>query len=227
MLDFTEGQILLINKPYTWTSYNIVGKVKSVLRYKPEYRKVKVGHAGTLDPLATGLMIVCTGKKTKEMASFIGLDKEYIATLYIGATTPSFDKETLPDKEFATQHISKELVEVVLKKFQGRIMQRPPVFSAKWVDGERAYMKARAGEDVEIPEAEVFISDITLLSFNLPEVQIRVSCSKGTYIRALARDIGAALNSGAYISALERTRIGNYHLKDALDVEELKNLILL
>ncbi|MBI5218747.1 MAG: tRNA pseudouridine(55) synthase TruB [Bacteroidia bacterium] len=223
-LNFAEGQVLLINKPYMWTSFNVVGKLKSEFKHHPELKKIKIGHAGTLDPLATGLMIICTGKKTKEVSQLQALEKEYAATLKFGATTPSFDLETAIDQEYPYKHITEEMMQDCIVKFTGKIKQVPPAFSAKWVNGQRAYKKARKGKELEMREADIEIHKIKILEFKLPYVKILTVCGKGTYIRALVRDIGRTVNSGAHLVSLERTRIGNYCLSDALTVNELKNL---
>lgn len=224
-LNFLEGQILLFNKPYMWTSFDLVSKIKSTLKKNPEYKKIKVGHAGTLDPLATGLLIVCTGKKTKEISKFQDLHKEYIAKIKFGSTTPSFDLETSIDKEYPFEHITKDMLEKSLIGFLGSLKQIPPSYSAKWVDGARAYDKARAGKTFEIKEASVEIFEIEILSFELPHVQLRILCSKGTYIRALARDLGTAVQSGAHLVALERTRIGEFCVDKSMDINDLKFLL--
>ena len=217
--DFQDGIILLLNKPKTWSSFDIVRKVKSLLRIKLGIKKIKVGHGGTLDPLASGLMIVGTGKATKLLNNFQNQDKEYIADIYLGATTPSFDLETEPDKEFATEHITEELVKETLNGFIGKYEQRPPLFSAKRVNGKRAYKLARQGSDMKLEPVIVNFFDIELLSFNLPDIQIRVKCSKGTYIRSLADDIGKELNSGAYLAGLKRTASGDFKLNDAIELD--------
>lgn len=226
-MNFVEGEVILLNKPYRWTSFDLVKKVRCLVQKYCKVKKIKVGHAGTLDPLATGLLIICTGKATKEIEQFQGQEKEYIATLEVGKTTPSFDLETKVDKEYPTDHISKELVEDVLKKLTGDILQVPPQFSAKSLNGERAYVSARKGEKVELAPNKINISRIELLSFDLPLLKIRVVCSKGTYIRALARDIGFLLHSGAYLVALERTAIGNFKLSEALTIDEFENNLYL
>ena len=223
-MDFQEGEILYFDKPLGWTSFDLVAKVRYKISRFLNVKKIKVGHAGTLDPLATGVMIICTGKATKQIESFQYQTKEYIATLKLGATTPSFDLETNVDQTFETKHITKELVEKTLQKFIGSIEQVPPAFSACKIKGERAYELARKGEDVELKPKLLVIDDIELLSFNMPEIKIRIICSKGTYIRALARDIGGALNSGAHLTGLIRTRIGDITLDKCLKIEEIDNI---
>ncbi len=218
-----NGGIVLINKPYGWTSFDAVNKVRSVLRKYYGIRKIKVGHAGTLDPLATGLVIICTGRMTRQISHFQMLEKEYIADFVLGKTTPSYDLETEVDKEYKTEHITKKLVENALEKFKGEFDQVPPLFSAKFIDGKRAYKRARRGDDIELPATPVSIRELEIEHFELPELRLRISCSKGTYIRSLARDLGREINSGAYLSALERTRIGSYLLKDAILPEEFQN----
>lgn len=216
-----EGEILSFNKPYEWTSFNVVAAVRNLLRKKLNTKKIKVGHAGTLDPLATGVLLVCTGKATKRIEELQAHTKEYVATLKIGATTPSFDKETEEDATYPTDHITRELLESTLKTFIGSIEQVPPTYSAVKVNGKRAYEFARTGRDVELKAKTLVIDEIELLSCNLPhEAVIRVVCSKGTYIRALARDIGIALGSGAYLTDLMRTRIGEYRLVDCMDIKD-------
>ena len=216
-----EGEILSFNKPYEWTSFNVVAAVRNLLRRKLNTKKIKVGHAGTLDPLATGVLLVCTGKATKRIEELQAHTKEYVATLKIGATTPSFDKETEEDATYPTDHITRELLESTLKTFIGSIEQVPPTYSAVKVNGKRAYEFARTGRDVELKAKTLVIDEIELLSCNLPhEAVIRVVCSKGTYIRALARDIGIALGSGAYLTDLMRTRIGEYRLVDCMDIKD-------
>lgn len=216
-MDFLSGETLYINKPLHWTSFKLVRTLRNKLCRKLGVKKLKVGHAGTLDPLATGVMIICTGKNTKLIESFQYQTKEYIATIRLGETTPSFDLETQVDGTYETNHITRELIEEKLKGFIGRIEQIPPAFSACKVDGKRAYELAREGKDVELKAKELVIDEIELITCELPVISIRVVCSKGTYIRALARDIGLALNSGAHLSALERTRIGDVTLADCID----------
>ena len=224
-MNFQEGEILYFDKPLGWTSFDLVAKVRQKISRFLNVKKIKVGHAGTLDPLATGVMIICTGKATKQIESFQYQTKEYVATLKLGATTPSFDLETDVDHFFETKHITKELVEKTLQKFMGSIEQVPPAFSACKIKGERAYELARKGEDVELKPKLLVIDDIELLSFDMPEIKIRIICSKGTYIRALARDIGDALNSGAHLISLIRTRIGDITLDKCLKIEEIDNIM--
>ncbi len=222
---YEDGQILLFNKPLGWTSFDLVKKVKNLLRRKFEIKKIKVGHAGTLDPLATGLLIVCTGRATKKIQQIQEFGKEYIASITLGKTTPSFDLETDFDKEFPTSHISKELIEKTISVFTGEIDQIPPVYSAKNVKGKRAYEYARKGQAVILKPCRIIIDSIELINYSFPEVQLKIRCSKGTYIRALARDIGYALNSGAYLSKLIRTQIGEYHTDSAMDIVDFEKKI--
>jgi tRNA pseudouridine55 synthase len=224
-MDFIAGEVVYFNKPLKWTSFDLVNKFRYKLSRKLKIKKIKVGHAGTLDPLATGVMIICTGKATKRIDEFQYQTKEYIATLRLGATTPSFDLEKGIDKVYPHEHITKEDVERVLQSFVGTIQQRPPVFSACKVEGKRAYEMARAGEDVELKAKTLVIDEIELLECELPIIKIRVVCSKGTYIRALARDIGFALNSGAHLIALERTRIGDITLDQCLSTEDMDKFL--
>lgn len=218
-MNFTKGEILSFNKPYGWTSFQVVSKVRSAVSKKLRVKKIKVGHAGTLDPLATGVLIVCTGKATKLIDELQAHTKEYVATLKLGATTPSFDKETDEDSVYPTEHISKELVETVLQKFVGTIEQTPPEYSAVKINGKRAYEFARKGKSVELKPKTLTIDRIELLEYRFPEIVISVVCSKGTYIRALARDIGRELQSGAYLTGLIRTRIGDYKIDECLNPE--------
>jgi len=216
-MNFKTGEVLYFNKPLEWTSFNLVAKVRGALRKKLNVKKIKVGHAGTLDPLATGVMIICTGKATKRIEEFQYQTKEYIANIKLGATTPSYDLEHEIDATYPTSHLTKELVEKTLKSFIGEIQQIPPSFSACKIEGKRAYDLARKGEVVNLKPKLLVIDDIELLDCNLPDISIRVVCSKGTYIRALARDIGEALNSGAHLTGLIRTRVGNITLDDCMD----------
>ena len=220
-MDFIEGEILYFNKPLRWTSFDLVNKFRYKLSRKLKVKKIKVGHAGTLDPLATGVMIICTGRATKRIEEFQYQTKEYVATLKLGETTPSFDLEKEVDAVYPTEHISRSMVEEVLTSFVGKIQQVPPVFSACKVDGKRAYDLARKGEEVELKAKTLVIDEIELLDCELPVIKIRVVCSKGTYIRALARDIGVALNSGAHLIALERTRIGDITLDKCMNPEDI------
>ena len=220
-MDFIEGEILYFNKPLRWTSFDLVNKFRYKLSRKLKVKKIKVGHAGTLDPLATGVMIICTGRATKRIEEFQYQTKEYVATLKLGETTPSFDLEKEVDAVYPTEHISRSMVEEVLTSFVGKIQQVPPVFSACKVDGKRAYDLARKGEEVELKAKTLVIDEIELLNCELPVIKIRVVCSKGTYIRALGRDIGVALNSGAHLIALERTRIGDITLDQCMNPEDI------
>jgi tRNA pseudouridine55 synthase len=222
---FEDGQVLLFNKPLYWTSFDLVNKVRIMIRSTFGIRKIKVGHAGTLDPLASGLMIICTGRATKKIDQFRDLDKEYIATFHLGATTPSFDLETETDNSYRTDHISEELIRETLPKFLGEQKQLPPIYSAKLISGKRAYEFARQGIEKELEPVTVFFREIELLSFGVPETKIRLVCSKGTYIRSFARDFGKALESGSYLSALERTAIGPYNINKAQDIEKFQEYI--
>ena len=218
-MNFIEGEILYINKPLHWTSFNVVNHIRWKISRTFKLKKIKVGHAGTLDPLATGVIIICTGKKTKLIESFQEQTKEYIATLELGATTPCFDKELPVDNTYPTEHITAELIEQVIPRFIGEIWQVPPVYSAVKIEGKRAYDYARAGKNIALKPKLLVIDDIDILAFTPPLLKIRVVCSKGTYIRALARDIGRALNSGAHLAALERTKIGNISLSDCMEID--------
>ena len=224
-MKFKEGEVLYFNKPLGWTSFKVVGHACYHICRRMKVKKLKVGHAGTLDPLATGVMIVCTGKATKRIEEFQYHTKEYVATIQLGATTPSYDLEHEIDATYPTEHITRELVEETLKTFIGEIQQVPPAFSACMVNGKRAYDLARKGEEVELKPKLLVIDEIELLECNLPEIKVRVVCSKGTYIRALARDIGEALQSGAHLTALERTRVGDVRLADCLDPMNFKEWI--
>lgn len=214
--------MLYFDKPLRWTSFALVNKIRYHISRKLGVKKIKVGHAGTLDPLATGVMIICTGKATKRIEELQYQTKEYIATLQLGATTPSFDLEKEIDATYPTEHITQEMVEETLKKFTGTIEQIPPAFSACKVDGKRAYDLARKGDNVELKPKTLVIDEIELLECNLPVIKIRVVCSKGTYIRALARDIGEALQSGAHLTGLIRTRVGEVRLEDCMQVDQFE-----
>lgn len=224
-MDFIAGEVVYFNKPLKWTSFDLVNKFRYKLSRKLGVKKIKVGHAGTLDPLATGVMIICTGRATKRIDEFQYQTKEYVATLKLGATTPSFDLEKDIDATFPTEHITREEVETVLQSFVGTIQQVPPVFSACKVEGKRAYEMARNGEDVQLKAKTLVIDEMELLECELPVIKIRVVCSKGTYIRALARDIGEALHSGAHLIALERTRIGDITLDQCMQPEDIDNFL--
>lgn len=222
-MNFKEGEVLYFDKPYRWTSFALVNKIRYHVSRKLGVKKIKVGHAGTLDPLATGVMIVCTGKATKRIEEFQYHTKEYVATLQLGATTPSYDLEKEIDATYPTGHITRELVEETLQCFVGAIEQVPPAFSACKVDGKRAYELARKGDEVQLKPKTLVIDEIELLECALPEIKIRVVCSKGTYIRALARDIGEALHSGAHLTALCRTRVGEVTLENCMKVEDFES----
>ncbi|MFA5046009.1 MAG: tRNA pseudouridine(55) synthase TruB [Paludibacter sp.] len=220
-MNFVEGEVLYVAKPLDWTSFNLVSKLRWKLQKTLKIKKLKVGHAGTLDPLATGVMIICTGKSTKLIEKFQYQTKEYIATLALGATTPSFDLELAIDATYPTEHINREMVDKIIPQFLGEIWQTPPAYSAVKVDGKRAYDYAREGKEVELKPKLLVIDEIEVLDFTLPVLKIRVVCSKGTYIRALARDIGLALGGGAHLIALERTRIGDVRLEDCWQIDDL------
>lgn len=226
-MDFVEGEIVAFDKPYKWTSFDVVGKARWLLCHHLHVKKLKVGHTGTLDPLATGVVIVCTGRKTKLIDKLQYNTKEYVATLQLGATTPSFDLEKPIDKTYPTQHITRELIDEVIPTFLGEQWQVPPMFSAVKVDGKRAYELARKGEEVELKPKLLVIDEIEVMSFDPETMQlvIRVVCSKGTYIRALARDIGQKLNSGAHLIALRRIRVGDYKIEDCISFEQFEKLV--
>lgn len=223
--EFKEGQILLFDKPLNWTSFQLVNKARWLIRKSCNIKKIKVGHAGTLDPLATGLLVICTGKFTKRIEQFQGQEKEYTGTFTLGATTPSYDMETEVDETFPVDHISENNITNVTFDFIGEIEQVPPVFSALKKDGKRLYEYARNGEDVEVKSRKVTITEFEITEIKFPEVDFRVVCSKGTYIRSLANDFGKALGSGAYLSALRRTRIGDFKVEDSMDLEAFQNLL--
>ncbi len=220
--DFEEGEVLLLQKPLYWTSFDLVKKVRYAIRHHCGLKKLKVGHAGTLDPLATGLMIVCTGRATKKIEEFGKMDKEYTAVIRFGQTTPSFDLESEVDREYPADHITAGMIEDRLKEFLGEQDQEPPLFSAKFIDGQRAYKLARKKIDKKLDKVKVQFHELRLLDFNGMEARIRIVCSKGTYIRAFARDLGAALGSGAHLSGLVRDAIGEFRNDKALTIEELQ-----
>ncbi|TVQ08350.1 MAG: tRNA pseudouridine(55) synthase TruB [Bacteroidetes bacterium] len=224
---FAAGKLLLIDKPLHWTSFDAVSKVKSLLKHKLGLKKIKVGHAGTLDPLASGLLIICTGKMTRQIDVYQAQEKEYTGTFFIGATTPSSDLETKPDQTYPTEHISRNLLDETIKEnFTGTLQQVPSLFSAKKIDGKRAYEHARAGNQIELKANEIIIHDYEITRFELPEADFRVVCSKGTYIRSLARDLGQQLQSGAYLKTLRRTRIGDISVEQAISIEDFEKQIL-
>ena len=222
---FEEGQVLVFNKPLYWTSFDLVNKVRIIIRSSFGIKKIKVGHAGTLDPLASGLMIICTGRATKRIDEFRDLDKEYVATIHLGETTPSFDLETETDNQYPTGHISEEYVRKTLNSFLGEQKQLPPMYSAKLIAGKRAYEYARKGIRKELEPVTVFFREIEMLSYGIPEIKIKIVCSKGTYIRSFARDLGSALKSGGYLSSLERTAIGTFHVSNAYTVEKFQEYV--
>jgi len=224
MYDFLAGEVLLIDKPLNWTSFDVVNKIRFIIKRHLGIKKIKVGHAGTLDPLATGLVIVCTGKFTKKIDEYQGMIKEYVAEVRFGATTPTYDLESEPDATFLYEHITEDaLAEVLESQFSGEIEQTPPAFSAIKVKGQKAYDLARRGEKVELKSRKVNIYETDILRFDIPDVTLNVTCSKGTYIRSLAYDMGKALNSGAYLTGLRRTRIGEFRVENAISIEDLEN----
>ena len=222
---FLEGEVLLINKPLHWTSFQLVNKLRWLIKRKLGIKKIKIGHAGTLDPLASGLMIICTGKKTKEISQHQAAEKEYIATLKLGATTPSYDGETEETYFYPTKHISKELIISVCNRYIGEIEQLPPIFSAIKVKGKKLYESARKGNKVEIKPRIIWINELEIINMDLPYIKLRVSCSKGTYIRSLAHDLGKAMNTGAWLCELQRTKIGSETIKNAIDINDFQQMI--
>ena len=220
MIDYIEGHTLLINKPLRWTSFDVVKKIRNTLRTALQVKKIKVGHAGTLDPLADGLLIVCTGKFTKRINEFQAQEKEYTAEFTLGATTPSFDLETEVNETFDYNHITDDMLKTTAESLTGNILQTPPIYSAIKQDGKRLYEHARKGEDVKIKERMVHVSKFELVKVEMPKVYVRIVCSKGTYIRSLAQTFGKNLNSGAHLSQLTRTRIGKFELSQAIDIQE-------
>ena len=226
MLNPIQGEVFYLDKPLSWTSFDVVKRIRGKLHHRLGIKKLKVGHAGTLDPLATGVLIVCTGKMTKQIDELQAHVKEYVAEMALGATTPSFDLETEIDATYPTEHITREMVEQVLQeRFVGSIQQVPPAFSACKVDGHRAYKMARKGKTVELKAKELVIDEIELIAFEPQKITVRVVCSKGTYIRALARDIGVALGSGAHLTALRRTRVGSVRVEDCLSVPDMLSVL--
>lgn len=224
-MDYISGEILVIDKPYRWTSFDAVKRLRGAVQRRLNAKRFKVGHAGTLDPLATGVLLVCTGRATKRIAELQEGMKEYVAEITFGATTPSYDLEKEIDATYPWEHITPELIAETLPKFQGHVMQVPPVFSAVKVDGKRAYNYARKGKEVEIKAKPLEIKELEVLSWEAPKLTLRVLCSKGTYIRALARDLGEAMNSGAHLTALRRTRVGDYTIDNAMSLDQALELI--
>lgn len=224
-MDFISGEIIGIDKPLGWTSFDAVKRIRGAIQRRLHVKKFKVGHAGTLDPLATGVLIVCTGRATRCIEELQSGDKEYVATIRLGATTPSYDLEKEIDCLYPWEHITRERIEEILPSFIGHIMQVPPVFSAVKIDGKRAYNLARKGKDVELKPKPLEIKEMEILDCSLPDVTLRVVCSKGTYIRALARDLGEALDSGAHLTALRRTRVGKISIDQCLSIDEAVSLI--
>lgn len=224
--DFLNGQVLLIDKPLTWTSFDVVNFLRSLIRKVYDLKKLKVGHTGTLDPLATGLLIICTGKKTKEIDEYQGMDKVYVGSMIMGSSTPSYDKETKPDHFFDYSEITNEDLVNATKQFNGKIEQIPPIYSAVKIDGKRAFNYARKNKDVTLKSRTVTINNFSLLNIDLPTIDFSISCSKGTYIRALVNDYGKALNNGAHLSALRRTQIGEFKVQNAYSIESFRKLIL-
>lgn len=224
-MDYISGEILVIDKPYRWTSFDAVKRLRGAVQRRLNAKRFKVGHAGTLDPLATGVLLVCTGRATKRIAELQEGMKEYVAEITFGATTPSYDLEKEIDATYPWEHITPELIAETLPKFQGHVMQVPPVFSAVKVDGKRAYNYARKGKEVEIKAKPLEIKELEVLDWEAPKLTLRVLCSKGTYIRALARDLGEAMNSGAHLTALRRTRVGDYTIDDAMSLDRALELI--
>ena len=224
-MDYISGEILVIDKPYRWTSFDAVKRLRGAVQRRLNAKRFKVGHAGTLDPLATGVLLVCTGRATKRIAELQEGMKEYVAEITFGATTPSYDLEKEIDATYPWEHITPELIAETLPKFQGHLMQVPPVFSAVKVDGKRAYNYARKGKEVEIKAKPLEIKELEVLDWEAPKLTLRVLCSKGTYIRALARDLGEAMNSGAHLTALRRTRVGDYTIDDAMSLDQALELI--
>ena len=223
--DYLAGQMVLIDKPLGWSSFDVVKKIKHLISKKYNLKKLKVGHAGTLDPLATGLLIVCSGKFTKRISEIQGQEKTYTGTITLGGTTPSYDLETEVDNDYKTSHITKELIHQTTKQFIGEIDQKPPIFSALKRGGERLYEKARRGEEIMIESRKIFVREFNIISIENLTVAFEIKCSKGTYIRSIANDFGAALNSGGYLSSLCRTAIGDYQLSKGIDIESFEKLL--
>ncbi len=222
---YLKGQVLLIDKPLEWSSFQVVNKLRWLIRKEYQLKKIKVGHAGTLDPLASGLLIICTGKETKNITTYQAQEKEYTGTITLGATTPSYDLETEVDQTFPIDQLTEDLIHATTAQFTGEIQQKPPIFSAIKKDGKRLYELARAGETTEIKSRTVTIHDFQITRIELPQVDFKISCSKGTYIRSIAHDFGAALNNGGHLTALRRTAIGNYRVENAMSIESFEELV--
>ncbi|MFB0904933.1 MAG: tRNA pseudouridine(55) synthase TruB [Nonlabens sp.] len=222
---YLTGQVLLVDKPLEWSSFQVVNKLRWLIRKEYKIKKIKVGHAGTLDPLASGLLIICTGKETKNISTYQAQEKEYTGTITLGGTTPSYDLETEVDQTFPLDQLTEDLIKETTAQFTGEIQQKPPIFSAIKKDGKRLYELARAGETTEIESRPVTIHEFEITRINLPEVDFKISCSKGTYIRSIAHDFGAALNNGGHLSALRRTAIGNYRVDNAMSIESFEELV--
>lgn len=222
---YLTGQVLLIDKPLGWSSFQVVNKLRWLIRKTYKIKKIKVGHAGTLDPLASGLLIICTGKETKNISTYQAQEKEYTGTITLGSTTPSYDLETEVDQHFPTDHLTEELIKNTTAQFTGEIQQKPPIFSAIKKDGKRLYELARAGEETEIAARTVNIHKFEITDLQLPDVTFKINCSKGTYIRSIAHDFGAALNNGGHLSSLRRTAIGNYRVENAQSLEGFEEMI--
>ena len=222
---FINGEVILIDKPLNWTSFQVVNKIRWIIKNTFGLKKIKVGHAGTLDPLASGLLILCTGKMTKQIEQFMGQEKEYVGTFSLGATTPSYDLETEINQYFPTEHIDKELLENTLSQFTGTFDQKPPVFSALKKEGKRLYEFAREGLNIDVPSRKVTIRNFEIIQIKFPEINFKVNCSKGTYIRSLVHDYGKSINSGAYLSALRRTKIGEFSVENAMQMEDFEKLL--
>ena len=220
-MDFIAGEVLYFNKPLKWTSFDLVNKFRYKLSRKLKVKKIKVGHAGTLDPLASGVVIICVGKETKKIEEYMGQEKEYVAEITFGHTTPSYDLETSFDEEFSYEHVDRSCLERAIEQFVGEIEQFPPSYSAVRVDGVRAYEKARRGDEVEMKSRKVMVREIEILKAELPVVELRIVCSKGTYIRSLAHDLGKACGSGSHLSALRRTRVGDFRVEDGFKMDEI------
>lgn len=223
--DFQNGEVLLFDKPLEWTSFDVVNKVRFILKHSAGIEKIKVGHAGTLDPLATGLLVVCTGKMTKQINDLTLLDKEYTGVITLGATTPSYDLETEFNRSFRVHHITPGMIEETARKFTGKIFQKPPIYSAKKIKGKKAYQYARESLSLKMKPKEVEIQEFEITGIDMPDISFRVSCSKGTYIRSLAHDFGKALKSGAHLSQLRRTRVGEYNISDAINLEQFEFIV--